>query len=103
MKLQFSLATLLVCMTVLAVVCAAAVTIPVHEPRPVKVPRTITDSQGYLRFIFETHIIEWRIVTAADVVRRFFVWGPASIAATLATLWAISRLKSRRHTEPPIG
>ena len=31
MKLQFSLATLLVCMTVLAVVCAICVQIPVRE------------------------------------------------------------------------
>jgi len=25
------------------------------------------------------------------------------IAATLGVLWAIRRLKSRRHTEPPVG
>ena len=28
---------------------------------------------------------------------------PLAIAATLATLWAICRLKSRRHIEPPVG
>jgi len=31
MKLQFSLATLLVCVTVLGVVCAVSVAVPVHE------------------------------------------------------------------------
>ena len=86
MKLQFSLATLMVCLTVLAVVCALAATIPVSEDHGV------------------THVEYFEgPPSLAEMAQRFATWGLPSIATTLATLWAIRRLKSRRHAEPPVG
>ena len=31
------------------------------------------------------------------------IFAPPSIAVTLAVLWAIRRLKSRRENQPPVG
>ena len=45
--------------------------------------------------------------SVSDIAFRLAIWVSLwvslSIAATLAALWAIRRLKSRRHTEPPVG
>jgi hypothetical protein len=38
-----------------------------------------------------------------DVACRMALWGTPAISATLTVLWSIRRLKSRRHTEPPVG
>ena len=103
MKLQFSLATLLVCVTVLAVVCGLAVAIPVHDPKLVQEPGSIQGSDGYLHTVLLTHFVKRHTATASDVIWRCFVWGPASLAMTVSALWLIRRLKSRRHTEPPVG
>jgi ABC-type Fe3+ transport system permease subunit len=94
MKLQFSLATLLVCVTVLAVVTAISTTIPVHQ-------------------IVHTYATdEWSMQLSGEFDRQPFVseitfrvaWGgPLAVAATLAILWAIRRLKSRRENGPPVG
>jgi hypothetical protein len=89
MKLQFSLATLLICMTVLAVVAAIGTAFQVHY-------RTLGMMTGF--------IYEWSgPPSASELVWRIILWGPVAIAATLGVLWAIRRLKSRRHTEPPVG
>ena len=85
MKLQFSLATLLICMTVLAVVCAISIKIPainmVIDPDPF--------SSGFVPFS--------RPPTLSEIAIRLAVWGPTTIAATLGVLWTFRRLKSRPH------
>ncbi len=94
MKLQFSLATLLVCLTVLAVVCGVAAVLPVYFTTRVtnfsvpEAPTMTTDS---------------RSPSATDIAWRLAWAGPIAIAATLATLWTIRRLKSRRENGPPVG
>ena len=89
MKLQFSLATLLVCMTVLAVVTAICAMKPIvvveDKPisavaEPIQRPPSLSETAG-----------------------RMAAWGPLSMAVTLAALWAIRRLKSRRQNGPPVG
>jgi hypothetical protein len=77
MKLQFSLATLLVCMTVLAADLAAC--------KAIKVAVTYT---------------ECREPTGLEVAQRFAWSAPLPLAATYCL---IRRLKSRHHTGPPVG
>jgi hypothetical protein len=101
MKLQFSLATLLVCLTVPAVVCALAVEIDVAETRINFTAGSImrpTDSWEHQRIA-----IIHRPPTALEMIERIFMWGIPALITTLAVLWSIRRLKSRRHTEPPVG
>jgi hypothetical protein len=93
MKLQFSLATLLVCMTVLAVVLSYSISKPVIEP---------LDYSNALGPFWSDHDIA-RNPTLREVSFRFLCFGPPALIGTLAALWAIRRLKSRRHTEPPVG
>jgi hypothetical protein len=103
MKLQFSLATLLVCMTVLAVVCAASIALPVSEwqPSPASVRgRAAMMPDGATLTVFYRLT---RPPNGADVAWRMALWGIPAVAATLGVPWTIRRLKSRRHTEPPVG
>ena len=103
MKLPFSLATLLVCVTVLAVVCAFAVTSPVYEKANGRMLPPGFESGGTTMDNF-VEISFWRRPpNNAEIARRFVLWGTPAIAVTLALLWAIRRLKLRRHTEPPGG
>ena len=102
MKLQFSLATLLVCMTVLAVVAAISARMPVWELlaewlNPPRFAPGGTVYQAINRSYWE------RPPHGAEIVLRLAIWGPVAIAATLGVLWTIRRLKSRRHTDPPVG
>ena len=99
MKLQFSLATLLVGVTVLAVICAVAVAVHVHEILQLAGPYQYGVNPPYQLYKFEFD----RAPHIAEIAWRMFVWGTPSVAATLAVLWSIRRLKSRRHTEPPVG
>ena len=101
MKLQFSLATLLVFMTVLAVVCSLAVEIDIAETRIIFIAGSMirpADTWEHQR----CEIIH-RSPTALETIERIFMWGIPSIAATLGILSTIRRLKSRRHTEQPVG
>ncbi len=90
MKLQFSLTTLLVYMTVLAVVCAASVAIPI---------RAVVQGPVFLipKPVYESTEIS-RSPTVAETLRRIAIWSPAAIAGTLAGMWLVRRVKSRRHT-----
>jgi hypothetical protein len=92
MKLQFSLATLLVCMTVLAVVCASAAMIPVHV-------QTAVSWNGNWPHVDQIN----HSPNPSEVARRLAIGSPLALAATLAILWAIRRLKSRRENGPPVG
>jgi hypothetical protein len=92
MKLQFSLATLLVCMTVLAVVCAACALVPVYF--------CIDSTRGFGKQYTTSISFPPTLLTFAQRL----AWSvPLALAATFGVLWAIRRLKSRRHTEPPVG
>ncbi len=95
MKLQFSLATLLVCMTALAVASYLSVRLEVLETMHF-ISSDTSVYEGHWEPIYRKPMareIAWRMAWA----------GPLAIAATLSLLWAIRRLKSRCHTEPPIG
>jgi hypothetical protein len=103
MKLQFSLATLLVCMTVLAVVCAVAAVLPVYEETlgtPAITVENLPD--GSTRTIERQDYSESHRPTTFNISTRVTLWGTPALAGTLTALWAIRRLKSRRHTEPPV-
>jgi hypothetical protein len=39
----------------------------------------------------------------SEITFRVAWGGPLAVAATLAILWAIRRLKSRRENGPPVG
>ena len=80
MKLQFSLATLLVCMTVMAVVAAVCSRYPIVD-YPGGIPRTPIWSESAVRLA---------------------VFWPPSVVATFGLVPIVRRLKSRRHTEPPV-
>ena len=102
MKLQFSLATLLVCTTVLGVVCAFAISCPVNDTeifvKKYSDPHTFDRIQT-LKFIRRfTRTPDFR-----EFAWRMAIWGSPAVAATVGTLWTIRRLNSRRHTEPPVG
>jgi hypothetical protein len=94
MKLQFSLATIFVCVAVMAVVLTYCVSKPVVEPAP------YSDSP-FDKGIFNLYDSA-RNPTLGEVLLRFCCYAPPSLAATLAIFWGIRRLKSRRHTEPPV-
>jgi len=95
MKLQFSLATLLVCVTVLAVVCWFSMMIPVKGEALV--------SSGPDPFGIEVMFPYSRMPQFADIAVRLALWGPLAIAATLGVQSTIRRLKSRRHTKTPVA
>jgi hypothetical protein len=104
MKLQFSLATLLVCMTVLAVVCAVAIEMPVFVERQSSIfDLATTLPSGIRTAAFKDSYSFKRPPDGIDIAWRLALWGPSAIAATLGVLWAIRRLKSRRENGPPVG
>ena len=112
MKLQFSLTTLLVCMTVLAVVTAISIFIPTNERPKSRLFRAGNDrmvevSVNWPRLVPRGYEeIDQRLTGAPngqDIAWRLAWAAPLSIAGTLSALSAIRRLKSRRHTEPPVG
>ena len=88
MGLQFSLATLLICMTVLAVACR----------RHPKVGRWINllSARSWIKHRREPPNVR-------EVFWRMAYWEPQILVATLAGLWIVRRLKSRREIEPPVG
>ena len=96
MKLQFSLATLLVCMTVLAVVCCIAAVIPVHES-------AVTSPSGPpFDLAFGPIVNLRRRPELNEVIQRVATFGLPAVGIAIVALWTIRRLKSR-HTEPPVG
>jgi hypothetical protein len=91
MKLQFSLATLLVCMTVLAVVAAICALVKVHQDAVIDenhVGQTATFDEVSPEII--------RLPNGTEFASRIFLWGPISVAVPLTALWTIRRLKSGR-------
>jgi hypothetical protein len=98
MKLQFSLATLLVCVTVLAIVAFFAGAVKVEEPGQVWDLRiSATDA------VKSFHRAYSRSPTANEIIARSAIWGTPAVIATLVLLWTIRRLKSRRENGPPVG
>ena len=95
MKLQFSLATLLIVIAVVALDLVICREINVYEQPTVRWAISLLDEVHDNGF--------WRKPTDVEVARRVVCSGPLAIAGTFGLLWAIHRLKSRRHTEPPVG
>ena len=87
MKLQFSLATLLICMTVFAIVAGICASRPLDQ----FAVGTIMDQEPT------------RAPNVREVFWRMAYWEPQILVATLAGLWIVRRLKSRREIEPPVG
>jgi hypothetical protein len=96
MKLQFSLATLLVCVTVLGAVAGACLMIDV---RLVKQHLAMTPGGSEVEY-FE--LIRSK-PNAWQAALRMAWSGPLALASTLVVLWLIRRLKSRRENRPPVG
>ena len=94
MKLQFSLATLLVCMTIAAILICACVRWPVTD---IDNLRLDSWQSG------KPYPIISRTPTVSEVAMRLAWTVPPAIATTIAVMWLFRRLKSRRHTEPPVG
>jgi hypothetical protein len=110
MKLQFSLATLLICMSVLAVVVAVGMKVPVQDIEVSWVQKPYPLPAGDIHKVQHSKNNMWEVTAgikrspnAAELAVRLAWSWPLAIAATLGVLWAIRRLKSRRHTEPPVG
>jgi hypothetical protein len=99
MKLQFSLATLLVCMTVLSGVCAAAVALPVREAAIVATDVSCSGPRPPQLTI----MVMSRQPTTSEIAIRIAWVAPLTLAATFGGLWTIRRLKFRRENGPPVG
>ncbi len=98
MKLQFSLATLLVCMTVLAVVLALCTTIMVPPPKF----ETVIFESGRSKTVPVVGLSPHR-PNFSEVCQRAAWAAPLSLIVTAITILAIRRLKSRRENGPPVG
>ena len=86
MKLQFSITSLLACTAVIALVFSYCANIPVREGIIDGRPNEIIRSPNH-----------------DEVVDRLAWSEPLAVGATINTLCAFRRLKSRRHTEPPVA
>ena len=96
MKLQFSLATLLIGLTVLAVVIAISAKIPVW----LSVHRVTYENGLYTSYA--DMVLVPKSPKLNDILWRSAFFGMPAIVASLGVLWAVRRLKSRRHAEPPV-
>ena len=99
MKLQFSLATLLVCVTAFAVVAALCNTIKVHHDGIYKIPENVAIYGEDFEIIQPCDLPPKR----HEVTRRMAIWEPVGVATSLAAIWAFHRVKSRRENGPPVG
>jgi hypothetical protein len=92
MKLQFSLATLLVCMTVLAAVIAVCATIKVPPPEF----EMITFDSGYSRLVPVVGLHP-RPPTLLEISQRAAWATPLSLIVMATTILTVRRLKSFRR------
>src|SRR5262245_62964329 len=96
MKLQFSLATLLVCITVLAVVCGLAISITVEKkaqwPSRSKLEWGAVSGYYYGPAI---EVVYQEKPTATQITHRLALWGPVSLVATLGVPWIGRRVMTQ--------
>ena len=99
MKLQFSLATLLVGVTVLALICVLCLVIPEHEQVPAPQPAAASS----VPLLPTVNIVDvYRRPTPMEALKRLWALCVLIIAIVFIVIW-FRRPKSRRHTEPPVG
>src|SRR5262245_46999711 len=97
MKVQFSLATLLIITTVLAIVCAVCVALPVRAEL-YRSLELINPPKGEVEIRTEGRLVVYeyhRPPTASEIAIRLSIFGPLAIAAVLLTQWALRKM--RRH------
>jgi len=90
MKLQFSLATMLLCMTVLAVDSAFCMRLKAFHMISVSEQYVGTATKKIITVVSQSPQTE--PPTIAEIILRFAWSVPLSIAATLSALWFIRRL-----------
>ena len=89
-RFQFSLTTLITCITVFAVVSAVSVAAPVREKHMFHVILNYNDLGG----VFQEQYVSRR-ATGLEIAGRMMLWGPVAVAAVLSMLWAVNRRRSR--------
>src|SRR4051812_23261673 len=94
MRIQFSMLTMLLCMTAFAAVCAIAVKLPVDEQIRIAVEQ-VTPNTGYpvyetLRHPPAVQTIAWRLA----------LWAPLANSTTLATVWMLRKRAQRMIASP---
>lgn len=100
MKLQFSLATLLVCVTVQAMVAAACTRLPVADSQRVQTSRGL--DWGFLSIALTWEIRDFtRPPIASEAAVRMAWAGPLAVAITLSALWLIRR--RRQPNRAPVA
>jgi hypothetical protein len=94
MKFQFSLSTLLICITMLALVCALCVKIRVEKEFDLELKSE--------HVVITHHLMKYRAPPdGSDIARRLALWGPLAVAGTLACLWGIRKSRSHLNQNPP--
>jgi hypothetical protein len=98
MKLQFSLATLLVWITMLSIVLFASTWTPVWRSDPIDYQFTngVLTKVAYGKPYSHSPRLK-------DVLWRLGVWGVPAVAITQLVIWRFRRLKSRHENGPPVG
>jgi hypothetical protein len=90
MKLQFSLATLLVCVTVLAVVAGLCASVKVRQDAVI-----VENHLGQTAIYDEASPEISQLPNETKFARRVSLWVPASVAATLGVLWTMGVRRER--------
>src|SRR5262249_30243724 len=100
MKLQFSLATLLVCITVQAVVAAICAQIRVTDTSEIiRQLRLAPSGTRFTQFDVPIELVR-RPPTIGEIALRLGFWGPVSAVATLSVVWIVRRLRRRTCPSP---
>jgi hypothetical protein len=96
MKLQFSLTTMLIGITVLGVISAVVVALPVYEEKQVTITTAWKTYDGQPVYTLATKT-EGHAPTGRDISWRLLIWGPLAVAGVLAVLYGIRGIKIYRN------
>jgi hypothetical protein len=89
MRFQFSLATLLICVTVLAVVAGISIAVPVRDLPDPNVMPGISQADSVVELP--------RRPSPVEVLERVLTWGIPALAATLGVLWIVRWRRAGRE------